>query len=199
MNPTINLPDINSDHLRQMSEVFAQVENQSRFIVLLPGQRQAQGGSLFPGSEFVVWAVAQAMERKPGLFTGSGEDAQDLMKDHKAAVDLKVLLGRIDLLRDSAQDTLIALQSRNIRRAISTLSFVRRGEELAQEQEALRHLPLSSAQIQVLISRRIVLVQAYRVINDYYASLKAKKEQKKAAREAAKAAQQAAQGGPTLG
>lgn len=203
MTPSIPLPTISAQQVLDLANFVGQIETHAPFIFLLPGQLQAQGGTLFPGSDMVVFLVAQLLMDKANLFPGCPENGRDLMNSYAAVSPLRMLLHRLQALCDAARDTLVALQASNLRRALLVLSLVKQQDEAAVAMTQVHHLPPSSDQLQLILARKTALVRVYHVIDRYYDSLKRKKSQSQAARQAAhraeqRAAQQAARDAATL-
>lgn len=191
MTPSIPLPQIAAQQIRQIADLASQIEASAPFIFLLPGQLQAQGGTLFPGAERVVWMVAHLLLDRGRLFPGCTEDGADLLRCHNNVADLRALLTRLQGLCDAARDTIVALQASNLRRALLVLSIARQHDESVAAQAQVRNIPPTPAQLAQILERKTALVRVYSVIDGYYQSLQQRKAQRKAAQQPAQPAQPA--------
>ena len=61
MSRIVNLPPIAYDQIVNFANSLAPLANEAPFINLLPGQKKALGGSLFPHCEHVVREVSYAI------------------------------------------------------------------------------------------------------------------------------------------
>ena len=182
------MPPIPPGKVRSLNKYLAGIESEAPFIVLLPGQGQALGGSLFPECDQVVRSVAAGMIDEPELFADIEEDGRDLMNGYLAGVDLDVFIARQETLLSAAKDTRVALKAQNLQRALGVLGQVRRDEDVTRERIARTQKDPSPEEKLLLWRRRVVLLEAYGLVSAYYASLQTKKIHKKAARHAANAA-----------
>ena len=189
MTTVVDLPPITFAQLVTLSTLVGQIEAGAPFVFLLPGQRKALSGSLFPDADAVVDATARALIDHPDLLSGAGQDGHSLLQDHLAAVALKSFIYRTTTLLEAARDTWTALSARNVQRAMAVLNFVRHEEDIARQRLQLRQPPPQEGL--TLWRRRMVLLGAWTVVDAYYGSLKARKAAKKQARLATRPQHQA--------